>query len=89
MQGVGLSTKRGIKTVWDPKIGAGTRQDNKAVKVPKEAKRGDKQVGDPKQDKRGAGDLKQKPREGCNAEVTRPPITWPTDLILRSYLVSN
>ena len=28
----------------------------------------------------------------CNAEVTRPPITWPTDFIYfttPSYLVSN
>lgn len=50
------SIKRGNKTARDLGIGAGTEPDNKIVGVLGEAKRGDKQVRDSRQDDKEAKD---------------------------------
>ena len=60
--GVGPSIERGDKRTEDPGTGADTRRDDETVGVPKWARRGNKQMGDLKQDDKGAKDLGQETR---------------------------
>lgn len=57
---VGLSTRRSNKTAGNPRTEAGTRQVNKVVKVLEQAEWNNKEVRNPRQNHKGAGEWAQK-----------------------------
>lgn len=59
---VGLNKGKNNKIARDLGTRAGTRQDNQGIEVPKQKKRGKKQLKDLKQDNKKAGNPEQKTR---------------------------